>query len=158
MPSKFIYEPWLAPMDVQKKAGCIIGQDYPRPIVDHATASKACVARIGAAYKAGRWETLHLIFLNLWPGPAVGCTPDIMRSRDFFASPSLRPVTGDGEAEDDPAGPSSSANPPAPPGAVVGTVVRGGKQAKGAKAQPQPGKRQKTLFEAGMTRKTPTPE
>ncbi|XP_070532394.1 cryptochrome-1-like isoform X2 [Ptychodera flava] len=35
MPSKFIYEPWTAPLNVQQKAGCLIGQDYPRPIVDH---------------------------------------------------------------------------------------------------------------------------
>lgn len=32
-PSKFIYEPWKAPIRVQKKAGCIIGKDYPFPIV-----------------------------------------------------------------------------------------------------------------------------
>lgn len=54
MPSKYIYEPWTAPLDVQRRANCIIGQDYPRPIVDHATASKECVARIALAYKAGR--------------------------------------------------------------------------------------------------------
>jgi len=58
MPSKYIYEPWLAPIEVQRKAGCIIGQDYPSPIVDHASASKACIARIGAAYKASRFVGL----------------------------------------------------------------------------------------------------
>ena len=30
MPAKFIYKPWEAPLRVQKKAGCIIGKDYPR--------------------------------------------------------------------------------------------------------------------------------
>ncbi|GAX79468.1 hypothetical protein CEUSTIGMA_g6909.t1 [Chlamydomonas eustigma] len=54
MPTKYIYEPWLAPLEVQRKAKCIVGQDYPRPIVDHAVASKACIARIGVAYRAGR--------------------------------------------------------------------------------------------------------
>lgn len=29
-PSKYIYEPWTAPLSVQQKAGCIIGKDYPR--------------------------------------------------------------------------------------------------------------------------------
>jgi len=58
MPSKYIYEPWIAPIEVQRKAGCIIGQDYPSPIVDHASASKACIARIGAAYKASRFVGL----------------------------------------------------------------------------------------------------
>ncbi|CAI6012627.1 unnamed protein product [Closterium sp. NIES-65] len=40
MPSQYIYEPWTAPLAVQRKANCIIGKDYPRPIVDHAEASK----------------------------------------------------------------------------------------------------------------------
>merc|ERR1719189_235431 len=39
-PSKYIYEPWKAPLAVQKQAGCIIGTDYPRPIVDHDVVSK----------------------------------------------------------------------------------------------------------------------
>jgi cryptochrome len=54
MPTKYIYEPWLAPLEVQRKAKCIVGQDYPRPIADHAVASKACIARISAAYRAGK--------------------------------------------------------------------------------------------------------
>ena len=29
-PDKFIYEPWTAPMAIQRAAGCIIGTDYPR--------------------------------------------------------------------------------------------------------------------------------
>tara|TARA_Y100000814_G_scaffold246043_1_gene191328 strand:- start:1875 stop:2462 length:588 start_codon:yes stop_codon:yes gene_type:complete len=33
-PSKYIYEPHLAPLSVQQSAGCIIGNDYPNPIVD----------------------------------------------------------------------------------------------------------------------------
>ncbi len=37
MPTKWIFEPWAAPLDVQKKAKCIIGKDYPRPIVDHSS-------------------------------------------------------------------------------------------------------------------------
>ena len=34
-PAKYIYEPWTAPVDIQRKAKCIIGVDYPKPIVDH---------------------------------------------------------------------------------------------------------------------------
>merc|ERR1719498_1494523 len=45
MPAKYIYSPWQAPLDVQKEAGCIIGKDYPKPIVDHAAASKKNVDR-----------------------------------------------------------------------------------------------------------------
>ena len=34
-PTEFIYTPWEAPENVQEEAGCIIGKDYPAPIVDH---------------------------------------------------------------------------------------------------------------------------
>ena len=34
-PTEYIFEPWKAPLDVQEKANCIIGKDYPEPIVDH---------------------------------------------------------------------------------------------------------------------------
>ena len=39
-PRQWVYEPWLAPAAAQKAAGCLVGTDYPRPIVDHARASK----------------------------------------------------------------------------------------------------------------------
>uniref|UniRef100_A0A673I308 Cryptochrome circadian regulator 4 n=1 Tax=Sinocyclocheilus rhinocerous TaxID=307959 RepID=A0A673I308_9TELE len=39
-PSQYIYEPWKAPEDVQLSAGCIIGKDYPRPMVCHIEASQ----------------------------------------------------------------------------------------------------------------------
>lgn len=57
MPAKWIFEPWNAPLEVQKKAKCIIGKDYPKPIVDHATASKANMAKMKAAYEAAREGT-----------------------------------------------------------------------------------------------------
>lgn len=31
----FRYEPWKAPIEVQEKAGCIIGKDYPSRLLDH---------------------------------------------------------------------------------------------------------------------------
>ncbi len=52
MPSKYIYEPWTAPLAVQQAAKCIIGQDYPYPIVDHKKASVENMARMKAAYAA----------------------------------------------------------------------------------------------------------
>ena len=33
-PSKYIFEPHLAPLDVQISSNCIVGEDYPFPIVD----------------------------------------------------------------------------------------------------------------------------
>ena len=51
-PTKYIYEPWLAPIADQKKAGCIIGVDYPKPIVDHAVVSKENMGKMAKAYEA----------------------------------------------------------------------------------------------------------
>ena len=45
-PTKFIYEPWTAPIAIQREANCIIGKDYPKPIVDHAIISKKNMARM----------------------------------------------------------------------------------------------------------------
>ncbi|VDL61458.1 unnamed protein product [Hymenolepis diminuta] len=50
MPPEYIYDPWTAPMSVQKKAGCIIGVDYPDPIVDHQEAKAENLERMKAAY------------------------------------------------------------------------------------------------------------
>ena len=33
-PSRYIFAPHLAPEHVQEESGCIIGADYPSPIVD----------------------------------------------------------------------------------------------------------------------------
>ncbi len=35
VPDKYIHAPWLMPQDEQDKAGCLIGKDYPAPIVKH---------------------------------------------------------------------------------------------------------------------------
>ncbi|NCF68635.1 MAG: deoxyribodipyrimidine photo-lyase [Chloroflexi bacterium] len=47
VPDRYIHEPWRMPADIQIQTNCRIGQDYPRPIVDHASARK----RTLAAYK-----------------------------------------------------------------------------------------------------------
>lgn len=49
-PDKFIYAPHTAPMEVQKKAGCIIGKDYPFPILDEKEEKARCLNRCKAAY------------------------------------------------------------------------------------------------------------
>jgi len=49
-PKQFIYEPWMAPIETQKHCKCIIGKDYPKPIVDHAKASAENLKRMKAAY------------------------------------------------------------------------------------------------------------
>ena len=39
-PVEYIYEPWKAPLDVQRKFGCVVGKDYPERIVVHEKAVK----------------------------------------------------------------------------------------------------------------------
>lgn len=50
-PSRYIYEPWNAPESVQKAAKCIIGVDYPRPIVNHAETSRLNIERMKQIYQ-----------------------------------------------------------------------------------------------------------
>lgn len=52
LPAKFIHAPWEAPAEVLARAGVSLGGNYPRPIVDHATAREAALAafrQMGAA-------------------------------------------------------------------------------------------------------------
>ena len=53
MPAKYVYCPWEAPPSVQAAAGCVIGKDYPAPIVDASSAGKEAMARMKAAYDKG---------------------------------------------------------------------------------------------------------
>jgi cryptochrome len=40
MPVEYVHEPWNAPRHVQEKARCVLGEDYPRPIVDFGVRSR----------------------------------------------------------------------------------------------------------------------
>ena len=51
-PAKYIHAPWTAPESVQKAARCIIGQDYPAPIVDHNKVSRANLEKLRNIFKA----------------------------------------------------------------------------------------------------------
>ena len=48
-PPKYIYEPWTAPLGMQRAAGCVIGKDYPKPIIDHKEAVKTNITRMKKA-------------------------------------------------------------------------------------------------------------
>jgi deoxyribodipyrimidine photolyase len=52
VPDRYLHEPWKMPLDVQREAGCIVGQDYPAPMVDHAWARE----RILNAYAQARTD------------------------------------------------------------------------------------------------------
>jgi cryptochrome len=40
VPDAFIYAPWKMSLAQQRACGCILGKDYPKPIVDHDEAKK----------------------------------------------------------------------------------------------------------------------
>ena len=44
VPDKYVHEPWKMPPEVQRASGCLIGENYPEPIVDHAAARKKTLA------------------------------------------------------------------------------------------------------------------
>jgi deoxyribodipyrimidine photo-lyase len=45
VPDRYLAEPWTMPVDVQHESGCVIGEDYPEPIVDRAEARRAAFER-----------------------------------------------------------------------------------------------------------------
>jgi len=49
VPDRYLSEPWMMPEAEQQQAGCVIGRDYPAPIVDHIIARRDALARYAAA-------------------------------------------------------------------------------------------------------------
>lgn len=47
VPDRHIHAPWTMPRLLQEAVGCVIGRDYPAPVVDHAAARKQTLARYG---------------------------------------------------------------------------------------------------------------
>jgi deoxyribodipyrimidine photo-lyase len=45
VPDAYLAEPWTMPAEVQERAHCRIGRDYPPPIVDHAQARREALDR-----------------------------------------------------------------------------------------------------------------
>jgi deoxyribodipyrimidine photo-lyase len=45
VPDPYLRAPWDMPEDVQRECGCLIGRDYPAPIVDHSKARKEAFDR-----------------------------------------------------------------------------------------------------------------
>ena len=48
VPPQYIAEPHKMSLDVQQKTGCIIGKDYPAPIVEHSKAYREARTKLGA--------------------------------------------------------------------------------------------------------------
>ena len=49
VPDRFIHAPWTMDSDAQRAAGCVIGRDYPAPVVEHAVARTRTLERYGKA-------------------------------------------------------------------------------------------------------------
>jgi deoxyribodipyrimidine photo-lyase len=47
VPNEYLAEPHKMPSELQRNVGCIIGRDYPEPIVDHKDAFKLARQRYG---------------------------------------------------------------------------------------------------------------
>jgi deoxyribodipyrimidine photo-lyase len=52
VPGQYLAEPWKMPSELQRSVGCVIGRDYPAPIVDHAQARREALARYADAARA----------------------------------------------------------------------------------------------------------
>ncbi|NWX17140.1 CRY1 protein, partial [Aegotheles bennettii] len=109
-PAKYIYDPWNAPESVQKAAKCIIGVNYPKPMVNHAEASRLNIERMKQIYQQlSRYRGLGLLatvpsnpngngnggLMGYSPGESVsGCGST--GGHHFPASPGAQLGTGDG--------------------------------------------------------------
>ena len=63
VPLEYLHEPSKMPEDVQRAAGCIIGEDYPAPLVDHKEAVAHAKSRVyGARRQAEAREEAKQIY------------------------------------------------------------------------------------------------
>ena len=56
VPNEYMAEPHKMPIEIQKLAGCLIGTDYPAPIVDHSTAYREARDKIQSASRAAKLQ------------------------------------------------------------------------------------------------------
>ncbi|THV86915.1 Cryptochrome/photolyase FAD-binding domain-containing protein [Aureobasidium pullulans] len=77
MPTKYIYEPWKAPIQDQKKAGVLIKGDgeqekegdvnlYPKPIFDFAKQREICIKGLKGAYSVGLYGNSPQVLDGTW--------------------------------------------------------------------------------------------
>jgi len=52
VPPAYVHMPWTMPADVQRAAGCVIGHDYPAPLVDHAKSVREAKRRLAIVRNA----------------------------------------------------------------------------------------------------------
>jgi deoxyribodipyrimidine photo-lyase len=97
LPLPYLAEPWTAPPEVQRAAACVIGRDYPAPLVDAAQAVAQAKDRLyalrrepGARAEADAIQARHGSRKSGLPSTARrirarAATPPPERQRDLFA-------------------------------------------------------------------------
>jgi deoxyribodipyrimidine photo-lyase len=53
VPERYVHTPWTMPAAEQQRAGCVIGSDYPVPVVDHAVQRERALALFRQATQQG---------------------------------------------------------------------------------------------------------
>ena len=62
----WIHEPWKMDLKTQENVSCLIGRDYPKPIVDHATAIRDAKTKLSFIFKKeGYKQNSNIVFKNL---------------------------------------------------------------------------------------------
>lgn len=90
-PNRYIYEPWNAPESVQKAANCVVGVDYPKPMVNHAESSRLNIERMKQVYQQlshyrGLSKTRSEIQQNLFSVYSVSLHLKVLIHETFCAS------------------------------------------------------------------------
>ncbi len=57
VPGTFIHQPWRMPEDMQKLISCVIGTDYPPPIVDHEVVARRARERVWAVRRGDAFRS-----------------------------------------------------------------------------------------------------
>ncbi len=55
VPDEYIHRPWAMPAAAQRESSCVVGVDYPAPIVDHATQKEESLRRFKAIMRVSAW-------------------------------------------------------------------------------------------------------
>ena len=51
VPDAYVHAPWEMPPLIAAESGCVIGRDYPAPIVEHASARVRAIEAFGAVLR-----------------------------------------------------------------------------------------------------------
>jgi len=75
VPTAWIHEPYRMPPELQRQYGCVIGVDYPTPIVAHESAARAARQKLFEAYRTPEAKAIseQLLHVSLHLSSSWGC-------------------------------------------------------------------------------------